>query len=104
MRWTCKNHNQTRYPAHVEHLGASREYWRDIILGVNDGRVSMSLLVAGVVGGALDTRTVLLTGVAGAIAGSISMGVGEYIATKAQEEVFHGEVALEREHINPPQV
>jgi VIT1/CCC1 family predicted Fe2+/Mn2+ transporter len=89
----------TGVPPYVDHLGPSREYWRDIILGVNDGLVSMFLLVAGVVGGALDTRTVLLTGVAGAIAGSISMGVGEYIATKAQEEVFQGEVALEREHI-----
>ncbi len=86
-------------PPYVDHLGSSREYWRDIILGVNDGLVSMFLLVAGVVGGALDTRTVLLTAVAGAIAGAISMGVGEYIATKAQEEVFHGEVALERQHI-----
>lgn len=89
----------TGVPPYVEHLGSSREYWRDMILGVNDGLVSMFLLVAGVVGGALDTRTVLLTAVAGAIAGAISMGVGEYIATKAQEEVFHGEVALEREHI-----
>ena len=86
-------------PPYVDHLGQSREYWRDIILGVNDGLVSMFLLVAGVVGGALDTRTVLLTAVAGAIAGAISMGVGEYIATKAQEEVFQGELALEREHL-----
>jgi vacuolar iron transporter family protein len=41
----------------------------------------------------------LLTGVAGAIAGAISMASGEYIATKTQEEVFEGELALEREHI-----
>lgn len=86
-------------PPYIDHLGDSREYWRDIILGVNDGLVSMFLLVAGVVGGGLDTRAVLLTGVAGAIAGSISMGVGEYIATKAQEEVFTREVELERDHL-----
>ncbi|MDH3306066.1 MAG: VIT1/CCC1 transporter family protein [Acidimicrobiia bacterium] len=84
---------------YVEHLGDSRQYWRDIILGVNDGLVSMFLLVAGVVGGGLDTKSVLLTGIAGAIAGAVSMGVGEYIATKSQEEVFEREIALEREHL-----
>jgi VIT1/CCC1 family predicted Fe2+/Mn2+ transporter len=59
----------------------------------------MFLLVAGVVGGGMTTRNVLLTGVAGAIAGAISMAAGEYIATKTQEEVFEGELALEKEHI-----
>lgn len=81
------------------HIGASRQYMRDIILGVNDGLVSTFLLVSAVVGGGLDSIDVLLTGVAGAIAGMISMSVGEYIATKSQEEVFEAEIALEREHL-----
>lgn len=72
---------------------------RDIILGVNDGLVSTFLLVSGVVGGGLNAVDVLLAGVAGAIAGMISMAVGEYIATKSQEEVFEAEIALEREHL-----
>jgi VIT1/CCC1 family predicted Fe2+/Mn2+ transporter len=70
-----------------------------MILGVNDGLVSMLLLVAGVVGGGLSPKNVLLTGIAGAVAGAVSMASGEYMATKTQEEVFQGEVALEREHI-----
>ena len=86
-------------PSYTEHLGHNRQYLRDIILGVNDGLVSMFLLVAGVGGGGMATRNVLLTGVAGAIAGAISMASGEYIATKTQEEVFEGELALEKEHI-----
>ena len=86
-------------PSYTQHLGRNRQYLRDIILGVNDGLVSMFLLVAGVVGGGMATRNVLLTGVAGAIAGAISMASGEYIATKTQEEVFEGELALEKEHI-----
>ena len=86
-------------PSYTQHLGGNRQYMRDIILGVNDGLVSMFLLVAGVVGGGMTTRNVLLTGVAGAIAGAVSMAAGEYIATKSQEEVFEGELALEREHI-----
>ena len=81
------------------HVGASRQYWRDIILGVNDGLVSMLLLVAGVVGGGLDRRQVLLTAVAGAIAGAVSMAAGEYLATKSQSEVLKSEVDLEKTHI-----
>lgn len=81
------------------HVGASRQYWRDIVLGVNDGLVSMFLLVAGVVGGGLDTRSVLVTGVAGALAGAVSMGAGEYLATKSQDEVLESELKLEQTHI-----
>ena len=86
-------------PGYQPHIGASRQYMRDIILGVNDGLISTFLLVSAVVGGGLDSVDVLLTGVAGAIAGMISMSVGEYIATKSQEEVFEAELALEKEHL-----
>ncbi|MCL1593463.1 MAG: VIT1/CCC1 transporter family protein [Actinomycetia bacterium] len=91
---------EKNYPeGYQPHIGATRQYMRDIILGVNDGLVSTFLLVSAVVGGGLDAIDVLLTGVAGAIAGMISMAVGEYIATKSQEEVFEAELALEREHL-----
>ncbi len=86
-------------PPYREHQGAHRQYVRDIILGVNDGLVSTFLLVVGVIGGGLSTDGVLLAGVAAAIAGAISMAAGEYIATKSQEEVFEGEMELEREHL-----
>jgi len=82
-----------------DHLGPSRQYMRDIILGVNDGLVSTFLLVAGVVGGGLSATQVLLTGIAGALAGMISMATGEYLATKSQEEVFAAEMALEAQHL-----
>lgn len=81
------------------HVGQTRQYWRDIILGVNDGLVSTILLVAVVVGGGLTTSQVLLTAVGGAIAGAISMGAGEYLATKSQTEVLDREIKLERDHI-----
>ena len=93
------DHEYRHRPAFTEHLGKHRQYWRDIILGVNDGLVSMFLLVAGVVGGGMATRNILLTAVAGAIAGAVSMAAGEYMATKSQDEVFQGEIELEREHI-----
>lgn len=81
------------------HIGETRQYWRDIILGVNDGLVSMFLLVVGVVGGGLSTEQVLLTGMAGALAGAVSMAAGEYLATKSQDEVFNAELQLEQIHI-----
>jgi VIT1/CCC1 family predicted Fe2+/Mn2+ transporter len=81
------------------HIGGSRQYMRDVILGVNDGLVSTFLLVSGVVGGGLSATDVLLTGIAGAIAGAISMSIGEYIATKSQEEVFDAELELEAHHL-----
>ena len=90
---------KTTPSGYVPHLGESRQYLRDIILGVNDGLVSTFLLVAGVVGGGLTATQVLLTGIAGAVAGMVSMGAGEYIATKSQEEVFNAEMALEIEHL-----
>jgi len=91
---------ETNTPAEYEsHIGDSRQYMRDIILGVNDGLVSTFLLVAAVVGGGLGSEQVLLTAIAGALAGMISMSIGEYLATKAQDEVFDAEIALERIHL-----
>jgi vacuolar iron transporter family protein len=83
----------------LKHLGASRQYWRDIILGVNDGIISTFLLVTGVAGGGLSSRDILMTAIAGGIAGSVSMFAGEYVATKSQNEVMRGEIALEQNHI-----
>ncbi|MGH8946330.1 MAG: VIT1/CCC1 transporter family protein [Acidimicrobiia bacterium] len=81
------------------HIGETRQYWRDMILGVNDGLVSMFLLVVAVVGGGLNNEQVLLTAMAGALAGAVSMAAGEYLATKSQDEVFNAELELEQVHI-----
>ena len=61
--------------------------------------VSTFLLVAGVAGANLDATDILLTAIAGAIAGAVSMSCGEYIATKSQNEVLTGEIKLEQSHI-----
>lgn len=89
--------DETR-PPYQEHLGPRSLYLRDSILGVNDGLVSMLLLVVGVVGGGVDSDVVLLAGLAGAFAGAVSMAAGEYMATKSQEELIDAELALEVEH------
>ncbi len=87
------------YTAKLELLGGHRQYWRDIILGVNDGLVSTFLLVAGVSGGGLSTHETLLTAISGTLAGAISMCAGDYVATKSQNQVMTGEIQLERAHI-----
>ncbi|MCZ6662983.1 MAG: VIT1/CCC1 transporter family protein [Actinobacteria bacterium] len=86
-------------PEYEPHIGESRQYWRDIILGVNDGLVSVFLLVVAVVGGGLATEDVLLTAIAAALAGSVSMAAGEYLATKSQDEVLESELELEKVHL-----
>ncbi len=83
----------------VEHLGGHRQYWRDIILGVNDGLISTFLLVLGVSGGGLSTTSTALTGISGALAGAVSMFAGEFVATKSQNQVMTGEISLEQRHI-----
>ncbi|KAL3806787.1 hypothetical protein ACHAXA_000800 [Cyclostephanos tholiformis] len=90
---------QSPHPAQQQHLSKSRQYYRDMMLGVNDGLVSTFLLVVGVAGGGMDVTGVLLTSIAGAVAGAISMFAGEFVATKSQNEVMTGEIKLEREHI-----
>jgi VIT1/CCC1 family predicted Fe2+/Mn2+ transporter len=86
-------------PPYRPHVGPALQYIRDIVLGVNDGLVSLFLLVAGVVGAGFTSRQVFLSAVAASIAGAISMATGEYIATKSQEETFERELLLEREHL-----
>lgn len=82
-----------------EHLGPHRQYWRDIILGVNDGLVSTFLLVTAVAGGGMSSSRILLTALAGALAGAISMMAGEYMATKSQNEVLFSEIEIEKRHV-----
>jgi VIT1/CCC1 family predicted Fe2+/Mn2+ transporter len=80
------------------HQGDGSQYLRDMILGVNDGLISTFLIVVGVVAGGASTTATLLAGIASAIAGALSMGIGEFIATKSQNAVNVGEMAIEREH------
>ena len=64
---------------------------RDVIFGANDGLVSILALVAGVYGAITDNYIILLTGVAGAIAGTVSMGAGAYVSAKSEQEVMKKE-------------
>jgi len=76
-----------------------RNYVRDLVLGFNDGLVSVYAVVAGVVGAGFGSGQVVMAGVAATVAGALSMGIGEYISTKSQAEYYASERAMERRHI-----
>jgi vacuolar iron transporter family protein len=62
--------------------------FRAAVFGANDGLVSNLALVLGVAGGGAASDTVLLTGLAGLLAGALSMGAGEYISVRSQTELL----------------
>jgi VIT1/CCC1 family predicted Fe2+/Mn2+ transporter len=64
---------------------------RDIVFGANDGLVSILALVAGVYGAIMESYTIFIAGVAGAVAGAISMGAGAYLSSKSEKEVTEKE-------------
>ena len=76
-----------------------RNYVRDLILGFNDGLVSVYAIVAGVAGAAFASGQIAIAGLAAAVAGALSMGLGEYLSTKSQSEYYAAEAERERAHI-----
>ena len=70
---------------------------RATIFGVSDGLVSNTSLLMGVAGAMTDSRTILITGVAGLLAGALSMAAGEFVSVTSQRELFEKQLAAERE-------
>lgn len=64
---------------------------RDVIFGANDGLVSILSLLTGVYGAVTEIRVILIAGMAGAVAGAISMGAGAYLSSKSEQEVTEKE-------------
>lgn len=62
--------------------------FRAAVFGANDGLVSNLALVLGISASGVDNRVVLLTGVAGLLAGALSMGAGEYVSVRSQRELL----------------
>jgi VIT1/CCC1 family predicted Fe2+/Mn2+ transporter len=72
---------------------------RDATLGANDGLVSILTLLAGVAGAEVAASTVLIAGLAGLVAGAISMGVGAYVSAKAYRSYYRAELRKEVEEM-----
>ena len=77
------------------HADVSGGWLRAATFGAMDGLVTNIALIAGVGGGGVDRQTLLLTGVAGLVAGAISMGIGEYTSVRTQNEQVGAELAKE---------
>jgi vacuolar iron transporter family protein len=69
------------------------------VFEVNDGLVSNLSLILGVAGAAHDPRIVLVSGIAGLLAGAFSMSTGEYIFMRSQRELFEHQIDLERDEL-----
>jgi len=81
------------------HRGATGNALRAAVLGANDGLVSNLSLVMGVAGAGPGRDVVILTGVAGLLAGSLSMALGEWISVRSSAEAFERQIAIEREEL-----
>jgi VIT1/CCC1 family predicted Fe2+/Mn2+ transporter len=72
---------------------------RAAVLGANDGLVSNLSLVMGVAGADLAPKAILLTGIAGLLAGSLSMAMGEWLSVQSARELFEHQIRIEREEL-----
>ena len=85
---------------HWERHGSGRINWlRAAVLGANDGIVSTASLVIGVAAAGADRGAVLIAGLAGLVAGAMSMAAGEYVSVSSQADTEHSDLARERKEI-----
>lgn len=81
------------------HRSAGGNALRAAVLGANDGLVSNLSLVMGVAGAELAGQTVLITGLAGLLAGAISMALGEWLSVQSSRELYEKQLRTEAEEI-----
>jgi VIT1/CCC1 family predicted Fe2+/Mn2+ transporter len=95
-----------RRSIHIEKHNLEKSGWlRAAVLGANDGIISVTSLVIGVVASGAGQQTIFITCLAGLISGAISMAAGEYISVKSQADIEEADLALERRELekNPEQ-
>ena len=82
------------------HKGFGGGNLRAAVFGVNDGLVSNASLIMGVAGASASASGVITAGVAGLLAGALSMAAGEYISMRSQREMFEYQIGLERDELD----
>lgn len=85
---------------HVAPVGAraiAQHYLRDLVYGANDGIITTFAVVAGVAGGALSERAVLVIGIANLLADGLSMAVGNYLGIRSHESARRAQALPEEE-------
>ncbi|GAA4562322.1 VIT1/CCC1 transporter family protein [Micromonospora coerulea] len=83
----------------AHHADVSGGWLRPAVFGAMDGLVTNIALIAGVGGGGVSPKSIVLTGMAGLVAGAISMGLGEYTSVRSSNEQVAAEVAKERREL-----
>ena len=87
-----------------QHRDISGGWLRPAVFGAMDGLVTNSSLIAGVGGGGSGHGMIVLTGIAGLIAGAFSMATGEFISVTSQNDLTKAEIEIERlQHLHDPQ-
>jgi vacuolar iron transporter family protein len=84
---------------HHSHRDVTGGWLRPAVFGAMDGLVSNTALIAGVAGGGASTSTVALTGLAGLVAGALSMATGEYTSVASQSELARAEIEVEKREL-----
>ncbi len=85
---------------HTERHKTHRIGWlRAAVLGANDGIVSTASLVLGVAAAGANTDSILVAGVAGLMAGSMSMAAGEYVSVSSQSDTESADIEKERNEL-----
>jgi VIT1/CCC1 family predicted Fe2+/Mn2+ transporter len=88
-----------RHEPHTGSLSARLNWLRAGVLGANDGIVSISGLVVGVAAATSDAGAIATAGVAGLVAGAVSMALGEYVSVSTQRDTEEALVAQERREL-----
>jgi vacuolar iron transporter family protein len=89
-----------RAPSHREvHLSHRSNWLRAAVLGANDGIVSTASLVLGVAASGAAASAILTAGVAGLVAGALSMAAGEYVSVSSQRDAEEADIELERREL-----
>ncbi|MGB3810533.1 MAG: VIT family protein [Parvibaculum sp.] len=90
----------TRLHVHPEkHLVARIGWLRAAVLGANDGIVSTASLIVGVAAASASSASVLITGIAGLVAGAMSMAAGEYVSVSSQSDTEQADLAREQKEL-----
>jgi len=82
------------------HKSAGGNALRAAVLGANDGLVSNLSLVMGVAGAALSSQSILITGLAGLLAGAGSMALGEWLSVQSSRELYQRQIQIEKDELD----
>ena len=86
-------------PAREHHKSHKTGWLRAAVLGANDGIVSTASLIVGVASSNASDRSILVAGVAGLVAGAMSMAAGEYVSVSSQRDAEQADLKMEKREI-----